>query len=149
MFAAQCCPARVDALCRRRHQKASAVARTASLASTSPCLDVLEASLPWTAGFTQHFLRTYWQKKPCLLRGALPTNYAGLLNADELAGLACDEEAESRLIVERGGARPWELVRSHPARGGFGELTLAAHSIEDRSKRAIFWRFRRRTGRWL
>lgn len=46
------------------------------------------------------FLATYWQKKPCLFRGALP-NFAPALDANELAGLAMEEDLESRLIVEQ------------------------------------------------
>lgn len=54
------------------------------------------------------FLREYWQKRPLLVRGAFP----GLrppLSPEELAGLACEEGAAARLVLERGGRRPWEL----------------------------------------
>lgn len=43
------------------------------------------------------FLRNYWQQRPLLLRQALPAD-AFTLTADELAGLACEPEVESRLI---------------------------------------------------
>lgn len=49
------------------------------------------------------FFRRHWQKKPLLARGALPERPR--LSGDELAGLACEEEVESRLVlgsVERG-----------------------------------------------
>ena len=53
------------------------------------------------------FLREYWQQRPLLMRQALPP--ASLpLEADELAGLACEEAFESRLIIERG-PQDWEL----------------------------------------
>ncbi|MCB1723919.1 MAG: cupin domain-containing protein [Gammaproteobacteria bacterium] len=46
------------------------------------------------------FLRDIWQKRPLLMRAALrPALFA--LEPDELAGLACDDEVESRLIVSR------------------------------------------------
>lgn len=54
------------------------------------------------------FLAEYWQKKPLLVRGALP-GFKSPLSPDELAGLACEEDVTSRLLLERGGARPWEL----------------------------------------
>lgn len=54
------------------------------------------------------FLREYWQKKPLVIRGALP-DFASPLSPEELAGIACEEEATARLILEKGGAHPWEL----------------------------------------
>ena len=54
------------------------------------------------------FLRDYWQKKPLLVRGALP-GFTAPLEPEELAGLACEEEVISRLILEKGGAYPWQL----------------------------------------
>lgn len=54
------------------------------------------------------FLRKYWQKKPHLIRDAFP-GFESPITPEELAGIALEEEAESRLILERGGAHPWEL----------------------------------------
>ncbi len=54
------------------------------------------------------FLQTYWQKQPLLIRNALP-NYQSPISPDELAGLACEEGIESRLIVEKDGPTPWNL----------------------------------------
>ncbi|HHP7239568.1 JmjC domain-containing protein [Longibacter sp.] len=54
------------------------------------------------------FLTEYWQKKPLLIRGALP-DFESPLEPGELAGLACEEGVESRLILEEGGEYPWEL----------------------------------------
>ena len=53
------------------------------------------------------FLRDYWQKKPLLMRNAL-RDYEYPLSPDELAGLSCEEDVESRLVIEHG-ATPWEL----------------------------------------
>lgn len=43
------------------------------------------------------FLAEYWQKKPLLIRQAIP-NFKGLLTPDELAGLACEEDVQSRIV---------------------------------------------------
>jgi 50S ribosomal protein L16 3-hydroxylase len=43
------------------------------------------------------FLAEYWQKKPLLIRQAIP-NFQGFLTPNELAGLACEEDVEARII---------------------------------------------------
>jgi 50S ribosomal protein L16 3-hydroxylase len=53
------------------------------------------------------FLRDYWQKKPLLIRSAWP-GLDPVLSPEELAGLACEEWVESRLVREHG-ATPWEV----------------------------------------
>lgn len=45
----------------------------------------------------EEFLADYWQQKPLLIRHALP-DFSDPLTADELAGLAMEEDAESRLV---------------------------------------------------
>ena len=54
------------------------------------------------------FLSEYWQKKPLLIRNALP-NFESPLSRDELAGLSLDEDIESRLVFEQGQSKPWSL----------------------------------------
>lgn len=54
------------------------------------------------------FLDLYWQKKPLLIRDALP-GFESPLAPEELAGLALETDVESRLILERSGQHPWEL----------------------------------------
>ncbi len=54
------------------------------------------------------FLKQYWQKKPLLIRQAFP-DYQSPLSAEELAGLACEEGVESRLVLEQAGDVPWQL----------------------------------------
>lgn len=54
------------------------------------------------------FLRDYWQKQPLLIRGAFP-GFTAPLTPEDLALLACEEDAQARLILEQGGAYPWEL----------------------------------------
>jgi 50S ribosomal protein L16 3-hydroxylase len=67
------------------------------------------------------FLAEYWQKKPLLIRSAIP-NFKSPINPDELAGLACEDEVESRLILERDGSHPWELQHGPFAEQRFAEL---------------------------
>jgi 50S ribosomal protein L16 3-hydroxylase len=45
------------------------------------------------------FLAEYWQKKPLLIRQAYPS-FKGFLTPDELAGLACEEEVQSRIVIK-------------------------------------------------
>ena len=45
----------------------------------------------------KQFFREYWQKKPLLIRQAMP-GFNGLLDGNELAGLACEEDVQSRLV---------------------------------------------------
>ena len=49
----------------------------------------------------QQFLEQYWQKKPLLIRQAFP-GFESPVTPEELAGLACESEIESRLIEEQG-----------------------------------------------
>ena len=64
----------------------------------------------------REFLRDYWQKKPLLIRQAIPS-FESPVSPDELAGLSLEEEVESRLVIEHGES-PWELRR-----GPFNEET--------------------------
>jgi 50S ribosomal protein L16 3-hydroxylase len=74
--------------------------------------------LPHLGGLTaEQFLRDYWQKKPLLIRQAF-TGFDGLLTPDELAGLACEEDVQSRLILFKHGK--WQLES-----GPFNETSFA------------------------
>lgn len=64
----------------------------------------------------REFLARYWQKRPLLVRGALP-GYSSPVTPDDLAALALSDEVESRLVRERRG-------RFELARGPFDEATL-------------------------
>lgn len=55
------------------------------------------------------FLRDYWQQRPCVLRGAL-ADFQSPLDGDDLAGLACEPLAESRLIHGPDPAGQWTLA---------------------------------------
>lgn len=57
------------------------------------------------------FLTNYWQKKPLVIRQALP-DFSNPLSPDELAGLAMEDEIESRIVSETKGKAPhWHLQR--------------------------------------
>ena len=68
----------------------------------------------------EQFLQDYWQKRPLLIRQAYP-GFDSPLSPDELAGLACEAEVESRLLLEKDGSTPWELRH-----GPFEETDFAA-----------------------
>jgi 50S ribosomal protein L16 3-hydroxylase len=51
------------------------------------------------------FLRRHWQKRPLLVRNAMP-HFAGLLESRELAALARRDDVESRIVKRRG--NKWE-----------------------------------------
>ncbi len=48
----------------------------------------------------EKFLRDYWQKKPLLIRNPW-AQWSNPLEPDELAGLACETDVESRLITQQ------------------------------------------------
>jgi 50S ribosomal protein L16 3-hydroxylase len=52
------------------------------------------------------FLRGYWQKRPLLVRQAIP-GFAGLLDRRALFALAANDEAESRLVEKKAG---WKVT---------------------------------------
>ncbi|HEY0907313.1 MAG TPA: cupin domain-containing protein [Methylophilus sp.] len=43
------------------------------------------------------FMAEYWQKKPLLIRQAIP-DFQGILDAETLAGMACEAEVPSRIV---------------------------------------------------
>jgi 50S ribosomal protein L16 3-hydroxylase len=80
------------------------------------------------------FLAQYWQKKPLLIRQAFK-DFTSPISAEELAGLACDEMLESRIIIEKDGRHPWELRTGPFAAQDFTRLpdthwTLLIQDIE-------------------
>ncbi|TNC99169.1 MAG: cupin [Gallionellaceae bacterium] len=50
----------------------------------------------------QQFLRDYWQKKPLLIRQAVP-GFKGLLDPQQLIDLACTEDVQARLVTQQRG----------------------------------------------
>ncbi len=76
----------------------------------------------------RRFLREYWQRKPLLIRRALP-GFQSPLTPDELAGLALEEEVESRLVLERGRKGPWELRNGPFTAEDFAKLPKTRWSL--------------------
>lgn len=81
----------------------------------------------------REFLRDYWQKKPLLVRQAI-SDFESPISPDELAGLALEDEVESRIILEHGNS-PWELRRGPFEEDAFSELpeqdwTLLVQSVD-------------------
>ncbi|MGN3975015.1 JmjC domain-containing protein [Tsuneonella sp. SYSU-LHT278] len=79
------------------------------------------------------FLRENWQKRPLLIRNPWQV-WENPLDPDELAGLACEPEVESRLVC-RTGAGGWVLEHGPLAPDRFGELgdspwTLLVQSVD-------------------
>jgi len=64
----------------------------------------------FNTGLTQQqFLDEFWQKKPLLIRQAF-ADFETPISPEELAGLACEPEIESRLIEERGQeGKAWQV----------------------------------------
>lgn len=56
----------------------------------------------------EQFLTDYWQKKPLVIRNALP-DFECPITPEEMGGLSMEEDVESRLILEKDGQTPWEL----------------------------------------
>ena len=61
----------------------------------------------------QTFLSDYWQKKPLVIRQALP-EFINPLTADELAGLALEEGIESRMVFETPTKAPFWRLKTGP-----------------------------------
>jgi len=54
----------------------------------------------------QQFLQRYWQKKPLLIRNAFPA-FRDLLKREQLFELACRDDVQSRLVLQKHGA--WKV----------------------------------------
>jgi len=57
----------------------------------------------------EDFLKHYWQKKPLVIRQAFP-NFQCPITAEELAGLSCEDEVNSRILLEKDGEHPWQPI---------------------------------------
>ena len=73
----------------------------------------------------EQFLQEFWQKKPCLIRQAI-ADFKPLLDGDDLAGLACEEMAESRLVKGSVEAADWTV-----AYGPFSDADFSALPDKD------------------
>jgi 50S ribosomal protein L16 3-hydroxylase len=68
---------------------------------------------------TAIFLREYWQQKPLLIRNPW-TEWRNPLSPDELAGLACEDAVESRLIMQA--RKTWKAENGPFPEARFGQL---------------------------
>ena len=68
-------------------------------------MDVTQA-LPLLGGISpQVFMKRYWQKKPLLVRQAIP-NFKPLLDRAQLFELAANEDAQTRMVIQEPGSKP-------------------------------------------
>jgi 50S ribosomal protein L16 3-hydroxylase len=74
----------------------------------------------------QQFIQDYWQKQPLLVRGAFP-GFGEILSPDELAGLACEEDAQSRLVLHARGK--WKLEQGPFDEERFAQLPEQGWSL--------------------
>jgi len=71
----------------------------------SPPIEVDAGDHPPLGMPADRFLRDYWQKRPLLIRNAFP-GFVSPIDPEDLAGLACEEAALSRIVVhDRAGDR--------------------------------------------
>lgn len=75
---------------------------------TLPPIEVDASRRPPLGMPPQLFLRRYWHKRPLLIRNAFP-GFVSPIDPDELAGLACEEAALSRLITHDRASDGWSL----------------------------------------
>ncbi|MBW2941504.1 cupin domain-containing protein [Zhongshania aquimaris] len=80
----------------------------------------------------QTFLDQVWQRNALLIKNAIP-NYDCPLDGNDLAGLACEDDVDSRIIFEKDGG--WELRNGPFKEDDFGTLpeskwTLLVQSVD-------------------
>ena len=73
-----------------------------------PAIEVDATALPPLGMPADVFLRDYWQKRPLLIRNAFP-GFVSPLSPEDLAGLACEEAALSRLVAHDRKRDGWML----------------------------------------
>jgi 50S ribosomal protein L16 3-hydroxylase len=83
---------------------------------------------------TAQFLRDYWQKRPLLIRNAFP-DFVLPIEPEDLAGLACEEGALSRLIQHDENRDRWRvktgpLSESDFAKTGNANWTLLVQDVD-------------------
>ncbi|MGE4431426.1 MAG: cupin domain-containing protein [Sphingobium sp.] len=74
----------------------------------------------------ERFLRDYWQKQPLLIKNPW-ASWVNPLEPDELAGLACEEGIEARLIQQNGDG--WMLEHGSFPETRFGQLGKAPWTL--------------------
>jgi 50S ribosomal protein L16 3-hydroxylase len=76
----------------------------------------------------RRFLSKFWQRRPLLIRGAFP-GIRTLLGKKELLALARSADVESRLVMERGGEYPWQVLHGPFSRARLRALPAAHWSL--------------------
>lgn len=82
----------------------------------------------------KRFLKHYWQKTPVVIKAFVP-NFNDPLCGDELAGLACEEWVESRIVTFSGGSEEWSLLNGPFTENDFchfdgGDWTLLVQAVD-------------------
>lgn len=72
------------------------------------------------------FIRQYWQRHPLVMRGVLPDS-AALMTGDELAGIACQDDAEARIITARD--ETWTCESGPFAESRFADLPATGWTL--------------------
>lgn len=89
-----------------------------------PPIEVDARALPPLGMPAADFLRDYWQKHPLLIRNAFP-DFDAPMQPDDLAGLACEEGALSRLIRHDRTDDSWSVSHGPFPEEMFPELPTA------------------------
>ncbi|MDO9519644.1 MAG: cupin domain-containing protein [Pseudohongiella sp.] len=76
----------------------------------------------------QVFLRDYWQKKPLLIRAG-GASFVDLIEPEELAGLACEEGVESRIVQVNPELDKWTLRQGPFKEQDFLDLPETHYSL--------------------
>tara|TARA_B100000497_G_scaffold106077_1_gene122705 strand:+ start:726 stop:1832 length:1107 start_codon:yes stop_codon:yes gene_type:complete len=79
----------------------------------------------------QWFLSKHWQKKPLLIRSALP-GFEAPISPEELAGLAMEAEVDSRIVSRQG--KQWQLTQGPFSDDSFertGEWSLLVQRVDE------------------
>ncbi|HVR82469.1 MAG TPA: cupin domain-containing protein [Luteimonas sp.] len=82
------------------------------MAKRAPPIEVDAAGLPPLGMPAAQFLRNYWQKRPLLIRNAFP-GFVSPISPEDLAGLACEDTALSRIVAHEREDNRW-LLRHGP-----------------------------------
>ena len=80
----------------------------------------IETPLQLLGGISpETFMQRYWQKKPLVIRQAIP-GFSPLLERIELLELAAQEDVESRLVVQGapGNGDAWKFKQCYPLKVG-------------------------------
>lgn len=80
------------------------------------------------------FLQDYWQQKPLLIKQAFP-DFEAPIAPDELAGLSCEDDVNSRIVIEKGGEHPWQAIHGPMDEDVFAKMpethwTLVVNDLE-------------------